>query len=114
MEWDLIRVLWLQIMVSLPFSHSNNTPTSKTVSELPMLPLPSRERDPLMEGFFLEKKLRRPFGLAAEVAKPDIELECEACRIIIDVGKCQNLASSCLGISGMYATASISIMARLG
>jgi hypothetical protein len=49
-----------------------------------------------MEGLFLEKKLRRPLGLAAEVAEPDIELECEGCRIIMDDG---HLKIQCLGVS---------------
>jgi hypothetical protein len=63
--------------------------------------LSSRERDPLMEGLFLEKTLlRRPFGLAAEVAEPDIELECEGCHIIMDIWTSQNVVSSCLGILG--------------
>jgi hypothetical protein len=95
--WDLIRMLWLEIMISMPFSNFNNRPTSKILSELP---LSSRERDPLMEGLFLEKKLRRPFGLAAEVAEPDMELECEGCRIIMDIRTSQNVVSSCLGILG--------------
>jgi hypothetical protein len=54
-----------------------------------------------MEGLFLEKTLlRRPFGLAAEVAEPDIELECEGCHIIMDIWTSQNVVSSCLGILG--------------
>jgi hypothetical protein len=53
-----------------------------------------------MEGLFLEKKLRRPFGLAAEAAEPDIELECEGCRIIMDAWTSQNPVSWCLGILG--------------
>jgi hypothetical protein len=53
-----------------------------------------------MDGLFLEKKLRRPFGLAAEVAEPDIELECEGCLIIMEVWTSQNPVSRCLGILG--------------
>jgi hypothetical protein len=53
-----------------------------------------------MEGLFLEKKLRRPFGPVAEVAAPDVELECESCRIIMDIWTSQNGVSSSLGILG--------------